>query len=468
VRKLPEKWTWNDYRMEGPLPITLEDWTITAYGRENEIQKIVDDVSYAAEKGHRKLLRLIEWHGTGKSTFLYNVCYHINNDLFFGDKLENPQEGVFTHVLALYLTEPVPRKNFLEYVYNNGLSLPWGAKQPRKDIEEVRSALWDNCLRKLAFLYLRKALHEISKRKLQESVIGGSALTRKYYKMMSEMSELKTNEFTSELDKLYAKDKKILDELGQFMRYYARMLTPSIEERVGRTKVVSQEHFENFFPKLLYPVNSGEFLEAKHHLFSSIDTNLRRFTAFEKILKRIGVSTFVVMDEVEDWSKITKGRIDMDIHEIMTDAQSMTSLVMVFRTEVYEKIKKAEALERYMTIVDRFQLITLEELTSKEIEELTKGVLSTAREGKLELFPCTSEFVAKLASQTKRSGKFNIRQYIRTLMAILEESLGWSRPQPELTPDLLDTQTAKSIIAQIAKDEQAKAVAKIIIPEREA
>jgi len=311
-------------------------------------------------------------------------------------------------------------------------------------------------------------LYEISKRKLQESVIGGSALSRKYYKIIETHRNLKTNELIEEMDKLYAKDKKIFDEIGQFMHYYARMLIPSIEERVGRTKVVNQEDFETHFPKLLYPIDSGEFLEAYRLLFGSIDTDLRRFTAFEKILKRSGVSAFIVMDEVEDWSKITKGRIDMDIHEIMTDAQSISSLVMVFRTEAYERIKNAPALERYMAIVDRFQDISLEDLTSQEIEELTRGILSTAKAGKLELFPCTPEFVAKLASLTKRTGKFNIRQYLRTLIAILEQSLGWNRAQPELTPDLLDTQAVKSIIAGIAKDETEKAIAKVIVPEREA
>lgn len=465
---MPATWKWSDYRMGGTIPITLEDWTITAFGRSEEIDKMMKAVSYSAEKGYRKLLRIIEWYGTGKSTFLYNVCHNITDSLFFEDELENPKEGVFTHVLALYLTEPVLRRKFLEYAYENGLCVPWGPKQPKKQVEETRRTLWSKCIRKLAFLFLRKGLYEISKRKLQESVIGGSALLRKYYKIMQKNQSLKTNEFMEEMDKLYAKDRRVFDEIGQFMRYYARMLIPSIEERVGRSRVVNQEDFETHFPKFLYPVDSGEFLEAYHLLFRSIDTGLRRFTAFEKILKRSGVSAFVVVDEVEDWSKITRGRIDADLHEIMTDAQSILSIVMVFRTEAYQRIKSAPALERYMTITDRFQNISLQDLTPQGIEELTKGILSTVKQGKPELFPCTPEFVAKLASLTKRAGKFNIRQYIRTLTSILEQSLGWGRAQPELTPDLLDTQTAKSIIAGISKDEQEKATAKIVVPEREA
>lgn len=460
-------WTWKDYRMEGPLPITLEDWTITAFGRSNEINKILNDITYSAEKGYRNLFRIIEWYGTGKSTFLYNLCYHINDSLFFGDKLEDPEKGLFTHVLALYLTEPVPRKHFLEYAYERGLSVPWSPKRPRKGMEEIRQDLWNKCIRKLAFLYLRKSFHEITKRKLQESVMGGSALSHKYFKFLDKNRNLSTNQLIEEMDKVYSRDKRIFDEVGQFMSYYARMLMPSIEERVGRSKVVKQEDFETHFPRLLYPVDSNDFLEAYRILFGSIDTNLRRFTAVEKILKRIGVSVFIVMDEVEDWSKITRGRIDMDLHEIMTDAESIISLVMVFRTEAYNRIKSAPALERYMTIVDRFKNIALEDLNQQEIEELTMGILSTAKGGKLELFPCTPEFVAKLSSQTKRTGKFNIRQYIRTLMAILEQSLSWERNSPELTPELLDTRTAKSIITGISKDEQKKAKEKIVVPERE-
>jgi hypothetical protein len=462
------KWSWKDYRMEGPLLLSLEDWTITAFGRGNEINKILNSISYSAEKGYRNLFRIIEWYGTGKSTFLYNLCYHINDSLFFEDKLENPEKGFFTHVLALYLTEPVVRKKFLEYVYERGLSIPWGPKRPKKGIEEIRQNMWNNCIRKVAFLFLRKSFYEITKRKLQESVMGGSALSHKYFKFLESRRDISTNQLIEQMDKIYSRDKRIFEEVGHFMSYYARMLMPSIEERVGRSKVVKQEDFETHFPRLLYPVESIDFLEAYRTLFGSIDTNLRRFTAFEKILRRIGLSVFVVMDEVEDWSKITRGRIDMDIHEIMTDAQSIISLCMVFRSEVYKRIKSSPALERYNTIIDRFNNITLEDLNQKEIEELTMGVLSTVKKGKLELFPCTSEFVAKLSSQTKRGGKFNIRQYIRTLMVILEQSLDWDRETPELTPEVLDTQTSKSIIAGINKDEEKEARRKIIVPEREA
>lgn len=447
-------WTWDDYQMEGPPPIVFEDWTIKAYGRSKEIDELVKRVKYFSDKATRQLLRLIEWWGTGKSTFLYNVCYNINESLFFGDELEKPEEGNYRHVVALYQTEPTKRKELLKYAYENGLPLPWSPELPKDEAIKKRRELWHKCTRKLALILLRIAIYEISQRKLEEEAIAGSALLKELYDTVLKYSDLKTEEFIKRLDKLHAKDERVFDEVGELLRYYVRMLMPSIEERVGRARVVKQEDFEVEFPKLLHPESSGIFLTAYRKLFGSPDTNLRRFTAFEKILKNAQTFAFIVVDEVEDWSKITKQKIDYDLHEIATDAESPVSLVLVFRTEALRGVRSEPALERYMTIIDRFTDISLPELTGEEIVELTSGIFSPTRKGKLDIFPCSHDFIVELAGRSKRGGQFIIRQYLRSLLTILERSLRWERENVLLTKDLLELEEAKSIIAGISRDEQ--------------
>jgi hypothetical protein len=443
--------------MEGPPPIVFEDWTIKAYGREREIDELVERIKYFSDKGARQLLRLIAWWGSGKSTFLYNVSHKMNVSLFFEDENEKPNVGNYRHVLAFYLKGPTKRREFLEYTFENGLPVPWGSDLPRDEAIKRRKDLWLECIRKLAFILLRKSLREISERKLEGEAISGSALLKDLYEKMLNFRTLKTGEFIKKLDELYAKEPRVFDEIGELLRYYIRMLMPSIEERVGRAKVVKQEDFEIEFPRLLYPCISGSFLTAYRRLFGSADTNLRRFTAFEKILKNTDTFAFVVIDEVEDWSKITKDKIDFDLHDIAADAESPVSMVLVFRTEALRSVRSAPSLERYMTIVDRFVDISLNELTEDGVKELTAGIFSTTRKGKMDISPCTPDFISELASRSKRVGQFNVRQYIRSLLAILEKSLKWERENVELTEDVLELEEAKNIIAGVTKEEEQRA-----------
>lgn len=454
--RMKEKWTWIDYDMEGPPPIDFDDWTIEAYGRESEINELVERMKYFSERGARQLLRLIAWWGSGKSTFLYNVCYRINDRLFFADEIEKPEEESYRHVLALYLKGPVKRREFLEYTLENGLPIPWKSDLSRDDAAKKRRELWYECVRKLAFILLRKAISEIVNKRLEGEAISGSAFLKELFENLLNFRNLKTNDFIKKIDELYVKDTRVFDELGELLRYYIRMLMHPIEERVGRAKVVRQEDFEIEFPRLLYPCASSSFLTSYRKLFGSPDTNLRRFTAFEKILKNTSTFAFVVMDEVEDWSKITRDKIDFDLHDIAADAESPISMVLIFRTEALKGVRSAPSLERYMTIVDRFTDISLKELGQKEVEELTAGVLSTARKGKMNIFPCTEDFIVELAARSKRLNVFNIRQYIRTLISILERSLNWPREDVRLTRELLDLSEAKEIIAGIAREEEQR------------
>jgi len=322
--------------MDGPPILALEDYTINAYGRADEISELVQRIASYAKQSARLLLRLVRRWGSGKSTLLYNVCDQVNESLFFEDQLEDPEQGVFRHVIGLYQKVPLRRRQLLEFTYESGLPLVWSPGITKDEIVRKRKQLWLECVRKLSFILLRKATREIMDRGLEQEAIGGSTIRKEFLEKLKEFSKLKTRELITRLDELYTQDERIFDELGEVLRYYTRMLMPSIEERVGRTKVVKQEDFEIEFPKLLYRCNTGNFLGAYRKLFASPDTNLRRFTAFEKILKNTDTFVFVVMDEVEDWSKVVKDKIDFDLHDIYADAESAISMLLVFRTEVMD------------------------------------------------------------------------------------------------------------------------------------
>lgn len=452
-----EKWTWMHYKLEGPPIISPDDWTIKAYGRENEINELVQRIKYFSERKTRQLLRLKEYWGTGKSTFLYNVCYRINNSLFFGDEIEEPEKEKYSHVLAFYLKEPQKRRELLEYVIQNGLPIPWSPELSKEEAIRKRIESWHKCVRKLAFILLRKALSEISRQHLEEEVISGSAFLKEIYGKLLTFKNLRTEEFIKKIDELSESDSRVFDEVSEVLRYYLRMLIPPIEEREGRVKVVRQEDFEIEFPRLLYPCTSGVFLASYRKLFGSSGINLRRFTAFEKLLRIADTFAFIVMDEIEDWSKVVKEKIDYDLHDLAVDAESPTSLVLAIRTETLNYLRSYSAMGRYLTIIDRFTDINLKNLSQKEIEELTAGILSTARNGKMTIFPCTPDFIAELAERSKRYEKFNIRQYIKLLIRILEWSLGWERENVQLTKDLFELAEVKEIIAGVSGEEKARA-----------
>lgn len=443
--------------MESKPIISLDDFRFTCFGREDELKTLLRDISYSAGKSTRQLLRLEAWWGTGKSTYLYNLCYLVNRSLFFGDDLENASTGLFRHVLGIYEDGPVRRVNLLEYTYENGLPVPWGPSLPKDAAERMRKDLWLQCVRKLSFLLLRKALYEIREKKLESEAMGGSALLKELHEKMTKLSDLKTGQFIEELDKIHAGDDRTYGEVGELLRYYMRMLMTSIEERTGVRKVVRQDEFEEEFPKLLYPTASAVFLVAYRKLFGSPETNLRRFTAIEKILKNMDTFALVVVDEVEDWTRVIAQKVDFDLHDIAADAESRISLAMIFRTEVLKNIRSAPALARYTTITDRFRNISLTTPEAQEIKTIAEGVFGTVRAEKADIFPCTPEFIQTLSERTRWAGSFNVRRYVGSLIEILEASLQWDRDDVHLTKEMLDLEESKSIVARVLKNEEERA-----------
>jgi hypothetical protein len=463
---MKSSWTWNDYQLLHSPTISFEDYRIKAYGRDKEIKETIDELANYARKSTRMLFKLVAYWGSGKSTYLYNVCYNVNQRLFFDDEIERPKDGNFTHVLAFFEKIPAKRAKLLESVYNDGLPWVWDSKISKEQASEKGNEAWKDCLRKIAFILLRRAVHEIQKRHLEEAALGGSKLRKEVYQNILSLNEIKTSEFIQKLREMFKSNDQVYEESGELMRFYFRMLLPSMEIKKGNKKIVLQDSIETFLPQFLYDCYSSKFLIAYKELFSAPDMNLRYFPAFEKVLKAAQTFLLLVFDEVEDWSVVVQNKIDDDIHDIAVDAESPISLVLIFRTEVLRKIRSDTTLGTFMTIYDRLENMQLKQLDKEDIIGLTAGILDTAREGESRIFPLTDDFIIKLASLTKRGKSFNVRTYLRALKRLLEESRNWKRDKPELTEDILEQKKTEEIVKEAIRAEEAEAFKFVAAPKR--
>ena len=118
---MKKSWSWSDYELLGSPTIAFEDYRIKAYGRDEEIAVFVDELVKYCRRSTRMLRKLVAYWGTGKSTYLYNVCYNVNSRLFFGDEVEDAKDGKFQHALAFFEKLPAKRVKLLECAYNDGL-----------------------------------------------------------------------------------------------------------------------------------------------------------------------------------------------------------------------------------------------------------------------------------------------------------------------------------------------------------
>lgn len=463
---MKEEWTWKDYELIGSPTISFEDYRIKAYGRDEEIAAFVDDLARYSVRSTRMLRRLVAYWGSGKSTFLYNVCYQVNKRLFFGDEMEDPKQGLFRHVLAFFVSTPVKRANLLDSAYNDGLPWPWDPSTPRPTATEKGNEAWRECLRKIAFVVLRRAVHEITKRHLEKAALGGSKLRKDIYHDILSLNNVRTSDFILKMTEKYERNDQKLEEAGEIMRFYIRMLLPSIEIKRGLRRIVDQEVFEQQFPKFLYQCYSSEFLHAYRALFSAPDLNLRYFLAFEKLLKMTHTFLLLVFDEVEDWSLVVRQRIDRDLHDIVVDAESPLSLVLIFRSEVLRSIRSNTTLGTFMTIHDRLDDLEMKQLDQEDFLALTASILNTVREGEPKIYPLTEDFIKKLANLTKRGGSYNVRTYLRALKMILTESLKWKRKEPLVTEKVLENKKADAVVKQALRAEHTEAIKFIPMPKR--
>lgn len=451
-------WTWNDYDLTSSPTISFDDYRIKAYGRDKQINETIDELANYSKNSTRLLRKLEAYWGMGKSTYLYNICYNVNKRLFFEDEIEKPINGIYTHVFAFFQKVPAKRAKLLDSVYNDGLPWVWDSQTPKDQATERGQDAWKDAIRKICFIILRKASNEIQKRHLEEAALGGSKLRKDVYQNIISLKLEKTSTFIEKMDESYKANDQFYEESGEIMRFYFRMLLPSMEIKKGNRRIVRQEIIEQFFPQFLYTPFTGKFLSAYKELFSAPDLNFRYFPAFERILKASQTFLLLVFDEVEDWSVVVQNKIDDDLHDIVVDAESPISLVLVFRTEILRKIRSNTTLGTFMTIYDRLESMQLKQIDKDGIIALTAAILGTAREDQTKIFPLTEPLIVKLSSKTKRAKSFNVRTYLRALRKLLEASREWKRENPELTEDLLEQKKVEELIAEAIRAEDAEAI----------
>jgi hypothetical protein len=433
---------WNDYGLCGLPTLSLDDYTFQALGLDDLFHQVLEKIKTSEEKNVRIRWRLIGYWGIGKSTFIYNLCYRINDAFFFGDYLENQIVKNYKHILALYINTPRRKSELLENIFENGLPIPWTQSEEKIEVERKRIFLLKKCIRKLAFLYLRKALNET----LTKGYVFKELSMSKQIDVVSQLSKfdnLLTNDFIIQTD-LLAKIKKVqYHDLERLLREYLKLKYP--EYQVIYESLAAAVH----------PIESSLYLEAFRKLSDRFTQGLQNIDIFRLVFKNADVSVLLSIDEAEDWTTIVKYKLD---HELLSILNSLDlSVILVFRTEVMRRIRRQSVLYRYLGIIQHLEDMIIPELKIPQILEITKGCLSTARSNdEWSLHPFSEEFIKLIASKTKRGGKFNIRIYLRTLSDILQKSLSWKRDTPLLDGKIFNMFDVKSVINEAIIHEISK------------
>lgn len=332
----------------------------------------------------------------------------------------------------------VPRKlpELLEHTFEEGLPIPWEPDKARAAIKNDRMSMLYECLRKLTFLLLRKALQDPHYlHQVRES-------NKNVFKTLSHVigiENLKTKELIDQIDQ----QNELYAELGRFLRYY---LTE---------KIKMPYRIADHLPDLLYPIHSSSFLESLKKLGGHPGYYLRDFNFFEIICTETNTHLLLVIDECENWRSVVKHRLD---RELLSMAENdFPSIILIFRTLFPKSVRRGEVFGRYLALWEQLEYINIPEPSVDQIIEITKGILLTSRsQMNKTLFPLTEDFVVALAQKTKRGRRFNVRLYIRALIEILEKSLSWERPTVELNKELLDLEWVKDTITDALVSEMLK------------
>lgn len=422
---------WSDYGLCGLPTLSLDDYTFQALGLDDYFQQILEVIK--ASKGKNIRWKLTGYWGVGKSTFIYNLCYRINDNFFFKDCLENQSAGEYTHVLALYINIPRRKRELLVNIFENGLPIPWTIDEKKEIIKERRETLLKTCIRKLAFLNLRKAINEII---TKDHIFGELSLSKQVdiVSKLHKFRSLPTNDFIIQTD--------ILAEAGR-IRYQdiEIFLCEYLKSKYPKNKVIYES-----LAAAIYPIDSSSFLENFRKLSDKSGPGLQDIDIFASLCQNADVAILLAIDEIEDWSTVVKYKLDYELLNIINSLN--LSIILVFRTEVLKKIRRQSVLYRYLGIMQHLEDLNIPELKTPQILEITKGFLSTARplNRELSLYPFTEDFLKHVSSKTKRGGKFNLRIYLRTLSEILQKSLAWKRDKPLLNDQTFLNFDVKSVI----------------------
>ncbi|HML01893.1 MAG TPA: hypothetical protein VK487_00815 [Candidatus Bathyarchaeia archaeon] len=139
---MPHYFEWNDYRLNGPPSISLEDYTFNAFGCRQIISDYLNRIRKIRNRQESIRWILMDFWGRGKSTLAYNLCHMINAELFFSPRT--------CSMLAIFVDHPQRASDLLNYSYENGLAVPWKPEETKEDVYDARKRLFAKALRILA------------------------------------------------------------------------------------------------------------------------------------------------------------------------------------------------------------------------------------------------------------------------------------------------------------------------------
>ena len=321
---MPKCFSWSDYYLSGPIALSPDDYTFKAYGLDTFFNKTLSDMKRVIEEGRPARWILSGLWGEGKSTFVYNLCYRVNALFYFNDELENQRWLNECHMLSIYVPKPTRETLFLKQIIAEGLPIPWDPVEGNKfEMQTLRELLLMKCFRKLAYLLFRTALRYSENRR---TILEAKKRLPSKLKLALRADKLQTNELIRMTDE--SGGDPVYSELQHTLASWLR----------------DQARFAAFtdLANLLYPLETQEFIQSFNSLRNSYNLQQWQFDDFWILCNLAGVHVLLIIDELEDWTTVTKSNLDEQLLSMTTEEG--LSMILVFRTLFPKGVKKRQKL----------------------------------------------------------------------------------------------------------------------------
>lgn len=397
---------WADYELVGPVDLSLGDYTICAFGSNEQMESLFSKICKIRKRNESVRWMLVEFWGRGKSTLMYNLCHYVNKKLFFSPT-DHP-------TMALYVDRPRRVEDLLDYSYENGLPIPWHSKEQIQDVRNARRDSFMKASRMIAYAWVKEACKQ--KRFGRSATLQAQAIINKIDSYNNSLAKL-----VDDIDELTVKDKYNVLE-----RLLTVFLTHLSEDDFQDLSKTLSPQVRKHLPGLVHPEHTESFLSAFSNLFGEPCRGMRDFRMFLRVCELVNIHLFLVIDEAEDWDYMAKTGLDEFLIEILPTDR--LSVVLILRTEVENRLRGIQKRLRYFLVRSYMKRMNFQDPRPAEILQIAEGILSVSRyDGVLKLFPFAEDFILALSNRTVRGGHFNPRMFLRSLDRILKLSLTWER-----------------------------------------
>jgi hypothetical protein len=443
VSKVPECFEWHDYELSGPPNVSLDDYTFCSFGCTQILENYLAEIRKIRAKNESVRWLVLDFWGRGKSTLMYNLCSKINSNLFFSAEV--------SPTLAVFVDHPQRAEDLLDYSYENGLPIPWTPEEPKENTRFARKQLFANALRILAFAWVKKGLFDKSyknpdARKGLQCLVGASLLNQNLVRAVEKIDQAYTANRYDAADRF----------LAGFFKHLQSSGSCDVEEDYDETW--------EYFPGLVYPETSANFLVSYSKLFAEPRRRLRNFSVFHSLCESVDIHIILVIDEAAEWDYMVKSELDDFLIDLLPT--NRLSAILISRADV-EKALRGQRRFRYFHLRAYTKHVTLPDPSQAEIFEIAKGVLATSRiDGCMKLSPFSEDFIVSLSNLTVRCGHFNTRMFVRGISTALKLSLDWERENSEISSDLIKKSDLLDALAEDLKLEDKKGLQPLNLMEK--